>query len=124
MSNSGSCGISKSSGVKLPSVAALMDLGQARAHVRAHLERGIAHAERLEDVLLHVGAEPPAAHGLDHLASPVDVDAVLPALARIGQQRRVQGRVLAADDAGEALCLLVADDLLAPDLVARTRRCG
>ena len=86
-------------------------------HGRRDPEGGVAHAERVEDVLLHVLPEPLPAHRLDHLAGPVDADAVVPALARIEQERRRQRGVLAARDLRNALRLLVGKDVRVPDFV-------
>src|SRR6185312_16984463 len=58
-----------------------------------------------------------AARGLDHLAGPIDVDAVVPAVAGIEGQWRGERLVLAAGDAGHAHRLLVFDDVGVPDLV-------
>ena len=99
MKNSGSCGISNSIGSSAPSALARLHADQPRPLVGPMHEAGIRHAERREDVLAQIDVERLAAHRLDRLADPVDVDAVLPALARIERERRRQRRILAGDDA-------------------------
>ena len=98
--------------------------GQAAAHAVGDAEGGAVHAERAEEVVLHVLAELLAARRLDHLAGKVDVDAVEPALAGIEQQRRGQRLVLAGDDARHLHRLHVLGDLGAPDVVAEARGVG
>src|SRR6185437_1692399 len=78
--------------LQLAVIAALMDLGEVAAHLRRDLEGGAVHAERLEQMVLEILAELLPAHRLDHLAGPVDVDAVFPALAGIEEKRRAEGR--------------------------------
>ena len=62
-----------------------------------------------------------AAEALDGLADPVDVDAVLPALARVEHQRQAQRDRLALDDARDAGVLLVAEHVRVPDVVGEAR---
>ena len=64
------------------------------------------------------GAELLAADRLDHLAGPVDADAVLPALAGIEQQRRAQRCTGRSMTPGTPIACLVRDDVGVPDLVA------
>src|SRR5213596_1424391 len=79
-------------------------------------ERGVLHAERAEDVLLEVPVEPLAAHGLDHLAGPVDADPVLPPVAWIEHQRGRQRGVRAGRDPRRARGGLIPGDRGIPDL--------
>ena len=95
-----------------------MDLGQAAAHLRRDLERGAVHPERAEDVFLQIDPQLLPAHGFDRLACPVDADAVRPALTRVGQERDGQADILAAADPRNFLELLVAHQILAPQIVA------
>jgi hypothetical protein len=88
------------------------------------LKAGVGHAERREDVLAEVGLERLAADLLDRLAGPVDVDAVLPALAGVEHQRRPQRVVPDGDDAGDAGLPHVAADVGVPDVVAEAGGVG
>jgi hypothetical protein len=56
-----------------------------RAHGGRQDERRVGHAEGPEDLLLHDLAQPLSGNPFDHLASPVDIGAVLPIVARIEQ---------------------------------------
>ena len=81
-----------------------MHASQPRALLGADDEPGVDHPERIEDVLAEVRLERLPAEALDGLADPVDVDAVVPAIARIERQRQPERRVLALDDAGDTAC--------------------
>src|SRR5262249_61173421 len=81
-------------------------------------ERRILHAERLEQVLLEEGAERLTADPLDGLADPIDVDAVVPAVARIESERRGERLVLAGNDARRTGLLLVAQEVAIPDVIS------
>ena len=54
-----------------------------------HVERRVDHAERVEDALLQELAERLSGELLDQVALHVDADAVVPARARLGQERQV-----------------------------------
>ena len=69
---------------------------------RGNLERGAVHAEWREEVLLQIVAQPLAAHLLDDLAHPFDIDAVSPALTRIEEQRGRERGILEGDDGWRA----------------------
>src|SRR5256885_9260601 len=58
-----------------------------------------------------------AARSFDSLADPIDIDAVIPLVAGIEDQRKRQCRVLARDNAGNALCFHVPAHLGIPDVV-------
>src|SRR5690242_19787325 len=92
-----------------------MHADEPRALRGADPEAGVAHAERVEDMALQVAVEPLAARFLHHLAGPVDVDAVLPALARIEDERHRERVVLAGDDPRQVRALLVAVRVRIPD---------
>ena len=77
-----------------------------------------------EDVLAHVRLERLAAHRLDGLADPVDVDAVFPALAWIADQRCGQRRFLHSMMPGSPACSAYFADVRVPDVVAEPRRVG
>ena len=97
---------------------------EARAHVVADAKGGAAHAQRFEQVGLEEGAQRLAADGFHHLAGPVDVDAVLPALAGVEQQRQRQRLVLAGGDPGNVQGGLDLLDVGVPDLVAEAGAVG
>ena len=101
-----------------------MDARQARLLVGPQDEDRVLHAERREDALAHVTVQRQAAHPLDRLAGPVDVDAVLPLVAGVGDHRHLQGLELAGADAGYVGDLHVALDVLVPQVVAEARRVG
>src|SRR5262249_10138388 len=105
-------------------VVPLVHAGETRALRGPDLERGVLHAERPEDVILEVAVELLATRRLDHLARPVDVDAVLPLIAGVEHQRRGQRRVRAARDAGRVGGRLVLEDPRLPDLVGEARAVG
>ena len=111
-------------GAELAVGAAGMNARQARLLIGPQDEAGILHAERREDPLPHVAVERQAAHALDRLAGPVDVDAVLPLLAGVGDHRHLQGLELAGADAGDVGHLHVALDVLVPQVVAEAGRVG
>src|SRR3989449_11119609 len=71
-----------------------------------------------------VPVEPLAAHGLDHLAGPVDADPVLPPVAWIEHQRGRQRGVRAGRDPRRARGGLIPGDRGIPDLIAEPRRVG
>ena len=79
-----------------------MDLHQAVPPLRPGIERGVAHAQRAEDVLLHILFEVQAADRLRHAAGPVDADAVFPAVPLLEAERRLQGGELAGAGGGQA----------------------
>ena len=59
---------------------------EAAALLRRNEERGVAHPERLEDLLAQEVAEAPPRRDLDHRAHDVGRVAVLPALARVERE--------------------------------------
>src|SRR6185437_9325296 len=97
---------------------------QPRALIGPQPEARIRHAERAEDMVAEIALEILPARALDRLADPVDVDAVVPFGAGIEGERRRQRPILAADDAGNALQLLVADEIGVPDVVAEAGGMG
>jgi len=117
MRNSGSSGRANDRGERAVFVA-LMDARLTRALRGGELERRVLHPERPEDVLLQVRVELLPRGGLDDLADPVDVDAVLPALARIEEQRRGECGVRARRDPGRVRRRLICGDLRPPDLIS------
>ncbi|MEI9986276.1 MAG: hypothetical protein WDN69_25765 [Aliidongia sp.] len=54
-----------------------------------HAEAGIDHAKRAEDALLEEGAETPAGDDFDQPPQHIGRDAVIPARARLGDQRQL-----------------------------------
>ena len=60
-----------------------MNLRKPLALLVADFECSVLHAERIEDVLLHVAAKLPAGYGFHRLAGEVDADAVFPFLAGV-----------------------------------------
>ena len=101
-----------------------MHAGHLRAHRLTRTVGGAAHAQRTEQVVLKIGAQRLAACGLDHLAGPVGIHAIFPALARIGDQRNVDRLIGAGLDARDLHQVLVALDFRIPELVAETGRMG
>ena len=99
-----------------------MHAGQPRALFGADHETRVVHPERTEDVLLEVRLERLSAQLLDGLSDPIEVDAVLPALTRIEDERRLEGKVLTFDDAWHRRVLLVAAHVLIPDVVREPGR--
>src|SRR5215831_8382591 len=99
-------------------LVALVHAGQPRALAGGELERGVLHAERAHDVLLKVAIELLAARRLHHLARPVDVDPVLPAIARLEEERGGERLVRTGGDSRRVGGRLVLRDGRAPDLVA------
>jgi hypothetical protein len=91
--------------------AARMRADEAGSHVIAQHETRVAHAERLEDVLLKIGFQRLSAHRLDHLAGKIDADAVFPIRAGIDV-------ILAGQDAGQPCDLHVASEISVEDVVA------
>ena len=79
----------------------------------------VRHAERGKDMRAEVGIERLSGGSFDGAPDPVDVDAILPALARIENQRQVQCRELAREDGGNARDLDIADQVRVPDLVTK-----
>jgi hypothetical protein len=84
----------------------------------------VLHADRPEDVFSEEIAQGSAAGPLHRLADPIDVDAVIPSVTRIEDQRQHQRRVLAGDDARHAGLLQIASHLGVPDVVDEARRMG
>src|SRR5437879_2859143 len=80
-------------------IAAGMHAGETSAAVRSQLEPGIVHANRAEQMLGEIDAEPLPAGAFHRLAGPVDADAIIPFLAGIEGERQVQRRILAGNDA-------------------------
>ena len=95
--------------------------GQALAHIGIDVKRRAGHTQGIEDVLLQVLAQALAADLFNHLACPVDVDAVFPAFAGVEQQRQGQGFVFAFGDAGDFQRRLHFLHIGIPNFVAETR---
>ena len=74
---------------------ALMHADQAWLLRRRDDVIGISHAERGEDVLAKIDLERQPADRFDRSADPIEVDAILPALARVEHQRHPQRGELA-----------------------------
>ena len=106
--------------VRLPRV----HLHGPRGPLRTRIETGVAHAQRREDMLAHIGFQVLAADRLDHAAGPVDVDAVFPALARFERQRRVQRFQLAGARRRQAGRLDVARLVARSTCRRRNRPCA
>ena len=70
-----------------------MNLGQPGLHGGGDLEGGVVHAEWLENVGTHVFAEALTADFFNHLAGPINVDAVVPAVAGVETEGCEQGGV-------------------------------
>jgi hypothetical protein len=101
-----------------------MDGHQSFLLIRSDNEVGVLHAERLENVLAQIDIETLSADRLNCLAGEVDVDAVLPAIARIECERRRQGRVLAADNARKIGDFDVLGGVGIPEVVCEPGRMG
>ena len=71
---------------------------QPRLHGAGDLEIGVRHAERPKNFFAAELIDFPAVDFLDHLAEPVDADAVAPARARIGHHRIEQRGFHAGQD--------------------------
>ena len=80
-------------------------------------EAGVFHTQRLEQMFAQINLEVLSAHGLDRLAGEVDVDAVLPAIARIEGERCLERRILAADDARDVGSFVVLGGVGIPDVI-------
>ena len=65
-------------------------VGQVFLHVRGREHVDVLEAQRLHDVLLEVLVQRQARYALDDRAGPVDVDPVLPHLARLVDERLTQ----------------------------------
>ena len=99
-----------------------MDRGRAGFHrVRAG-EGDVLHAQRIEHPLSHDLTQPLAANALDHLPDPVDVGAVLPLIARIEEQRSLDGGAGAGDDRRLAVLLRHALVHLVEEVIAEAAR--
>src|SRR5262249_14724745 len=114
---------------ELDRIKAAVRLARMHGHqscllIRPDDEVGVFHAERLEDVLAQIDVETLSADRLDRLAGEVDVDAVLPAIARIESERRLKGRVLAADDARKIRDFHVLGGVGIPKVVREPGRMG
>ena len=97
---------------------------QALAHFVIDVKCGAAHFQWVKQVVLQVLAQGLAADFFNHLASPIDVDAVLPALAWVEQQRQGEGFVFAFGDAWNFQRCLHFLHIGIPNFVAETRRVG
>jgi hypothetical protein len=73
---------------------------------------------------LQIDVEMLAARHLDGLTGPIDADPVVPSLAGIEDEWRGQRRVLARDDARDAVLLHVSCDSGSPDVVAESGGMG
>ena len=82
----------------------------------------VVHVERSEDVFAEVVFQRLPAELLDGFADPVEIDAVLPALARVAHERRLERGILALGDARHAGMLVVADHVLVPEVVREAGR--
>src|ERR1700735_164872 len=94
-----------------------MDLRKPLALLVADFESSVLHAERIEDILLHVAAKLLAGDGFHRLAGEVEADAVFPFLARVEDERRTERGVRAGDDRRGSCLFQVARDVGAPEVV-------
>src|SRR2546426_5876698 len=99
-----------------------MNLSQPLPHGWRDAEGRVGHSERSEHLFGEIAPQLFAADSLHHFSSPVDIDAVFPALTRIEVKRQLQGRVLATDDRRQTLGLLIAHYVRVPELVAEAGR--
>src|SRR5579864_4730358 len=99
-----------------------MHAGEPFALCRTNDEAAVAHLQGTEDVVLEVLLERFAAQALDGLADPVDVDAVLPALAGVEQQWGFEGDGLAFRDERNTRMFVVAQHVRAPDVIGEASR--
>src|SRR5579883_1098331 len=98
-----------------------MHADEPGAAIGNKLEARILHAERFEQILAEIDFERLATDLLDRLADEIDIDAVLPFLAGIESERHGERQILAGDDAGDPLLLLIAQQVRVPDVVAEAR---
>src|SRR5437016_1999771 len=101
-----------------------MHADKARAAIVAELEACILHAERSEQTVAEIGLKVLAAGLFDRLPDPVDVDAIVPSRAGVELERCGERKVLTRNDARNLLLLLVADEIVAPDVVAEPSGMG
>src|SRR5262249_12603025 len=107
-----------------PVRAARVHADQPCATIGGQREADVLHPGRPKDMIGEEIAEPLAAYPFDRLSDPVDVDAVVPSLARVEDQRQHQRRVLAGDDAGYAFLRHIAAHLWVPNVVDKARSMG
>jgi len=103
-------------------VASLVHGGAARGRLVGHREARAVHSERPEDALFHHFAEAFAAHALDDFADPVDVRAVLPLLAGVEEEDRVERSLGRRHDARDAALLAVVYEVVVEEIVAESSR--
>src|SRR6266478_4799779 len=96
-----------------------MHADKTRAAIVAELEACVLHAERSEQMVAKIGLKVLATDLFDRLSDPVDVDAIVPFLAGVELERCGERKVLAGNDARNPLLLLVSDEIVAPDVVAK-----
>jgi hypothetical protein len=75
-------------------------------------------------VLAEIDLEGLAADRLDGSSDPIEIDAVLPTLARIEHQRQPKGGKFGGACRRRAAGLDVADQLRIPSLITKARRVG
>ena len=75
-------------------------------------------------MIAQIGVEPLAAGRFDRLADKIDIDAIFPARAGIGHERRLQRIVLAGGDAGRAGLLQIFHHVAVPHVVAEAGGVG
>jgi hypothetical protein len=98
--------------------------GQPSALVRSNNEIGIWHVKRANHVLAQIVTEILLAHGFDRFADIIHADAVLPALAGIERQRRVERLALAGGDAGKVGIFHIFGGVGIPDVVSEAAGMG
>src|SRR4051794_4068796 len=94
-----------------------MHSGQSGAMLIPKPEPRVLHADRLEQMLREVIAEPLTAYSFDRLSDPIDVDPVIPPVAGIENQRERQCRVLTRDNSWDGLRFHVPPHIGIPDVV-------
>src|SRR5262249_45013061 len=124
MKNSGACGMPNSIGFSWPSAPRAWMLASRAFWSGLRMKTVSFMPSGVKMALANVAVERQAAPPLDRLAGPVDVDAVLPLVAGVGDHRHLEGLELAAADAGDVGDLHVALDVLVPQVVAEARRVG
>src|SRR6516165_1332460 len=103
-----------------PVFFALMHADQARPLRGGDRVIGVRHTEWCKDVLAEINLERQPADRLDHSPGPIEVDPVLPALARVENQWQTQRGELAGIPGWCARCLDIAAERLVPDWISES----
>src|SRR5215471_21293682 len=94
-----------------------MHAHEPRTALRRQFESCVPHADWCEQPFCEILSEPLSADALDRLADPIDIDAVIPSVAGIEDQRQGKCAVLAGDDVRRTSLFDVASDIGIPDPV-------